>query len=114
MFRDVFTFAVKRTAAQALTFYIFWVVLTVIFAAVVSGFVASGATTSASASFDLGVHIGSAIAIAFSVLLSLLTLIAKKKTNSPVAWVMFVLAAVLSYLGGALLGMIPLAYLTTL
>ncbi|MCL4365610.1 hypothetical protein M1437_00060 [Patescibacteria group bacterium] len=63
--------------------------------------------------FSSGLRIGVIVAIIACLLLSFLILKNKNRLSDPLSLVLFVLAGILAIFGGALLGLIPVAYLST-
>jgi len=117
MFKELFNFGFKRTSAQAFGFYIAWVVLIALAGGAVSavlGAVFLGGSDSFSTGFQFGERVGGVVAILMCTAVAITVIAARKKTKSFGAWIAVLFAAFLSVFGGALLGVIPIAYLSTL
>jgi len=105
MFKKLTDFSYKRTTQQAIGFYIAYFVATILVAMILSGIFASD--------FSGGAKIGSQLAIVVSLVLGFYVIQQKKLTKNFNYILLVILAGVLSLFGGALLGLIPVAYLTT-
>lgn len=109
MFEDIFEMGVVRSRRQAIGFYLFFAISTII-AAMIAGalfglwFGYIGA---------LATNIGVTIAMVASLLLGFMVVKAKSIFNAQTV-ILVLLAGVLSFFGGVVLGLIPVAYLTTL
>ncbi len=120
IFFGLSNFSLKRTAKQAVGFYIVYLVLLIVLAVVV-GLVAgavlnasnSSITNSFASSFSFGIGLGAVISVVCIIILGILILKGKKSYKNPVSIICVLIAIVLGVFGGALLGLIPLAYLTT-
>lgn len=115
MFSKLTDFSQKRTGKQALGFYLAYLVLGIILGAIagaLSGtlFATGGTTTEA---YTAGFQGGLIVAILYPMVISFLVLRGKKLTNNFGYLLLGVLSGVLGFFGGALLGLIPVAYLTT-
>ncbi|MEK9180762.1 MAG: hypothetical protein AAB871_00835, partial [Patescibacteria group bacterium] len=64
--------------------------------------------------YNLGVRVGQIVAIICSLILGFTILKSKELLSNFLYILLVLLAAVLAYFGGALLGLLPIAYLTTL
>jgi len=100
MFKDLTKFGTHRTTNQAIGFYIAYLIATMLVAMIAAGLFGAGASNSDA--FATGVRIGSAVAILVSVG-------GGEFKNILIG----LLAGILAYFGGGLLGLIPVAYLTT-
>ncbi len=111
MFSHLSDFGYKRSGLQAVGFYIVYLILTIITAAVGGIFfgMASGSNN-----FGLGQKIGMIVSILFAMIFSFLILQSKKMLNNYMYIGLAIAAGVLAYLGGGLLGLIIPAYLTTI
>jgi uncharacterized Tic20 family protein len=110
MFKKLTDFTYKRSKKEALGFYLAYLFLLLI--------VAFLCTTVAvmignNPSFDQGVRIGTVVAIVFVLALSWLILKNKKLFNSFSYLVLMILAGILAYFGGGVIGLILPAYFTT-
>jgi MFS family permease len=110
MFSQLGNFGYKRTALQAVGFYIAYLVFTIITAAL-AGMVLGGVT--GNNDFEFGKKVGIVVAIVMTLVFSFLILQAKKMTNNYMYLLLAVVAGILSFVGGGLLGLIIPAYLTT-
>lgn len=118
MFDGVTDFSMKKTTKQAAGFYIVYLLIIVVLS-MIGGLVSSinlaaanpNATTSSA--FNAGVRIGTIIAILFVIILEVLILKGKGTFKDIISIVVALLAIILAFLGGSLLGLIPVAYLTT-
>ncbi|OGC05730.1 hypothetical protein A2526_05590 [candidate division WOR-1 bacterium RIFOXYD2_FULL_36_8] len=107
MFKNLIDFGYKRSALQALGFYLayFFLLLMIIsLVGAVMGLFGYG--------FMEGLKMGALFAIVISILLSILIVTAKNLLNFMYIFLIIV-AGMLAFLGGALLGLIIPAYLTT-
>jgi hypothetical protein len=109
MFSKLFDFRLKRTAKQAFGFYVVYLLLLLLVAMLLGGIVGiiSGQ------GFQAGLKVGQLMAIIVCLVLSFVIL-NYKKSLSPSNVILALLAGILAMLGGGLLGLIPVAYLTTL
>jgi hypothetical protein len=104
MFKEVFDFGYRRSATQAIGWYVIFMAI----GGVLSGVAGAifGATT-----FANGAAVGGRFAVIFVILLSVLILWNRKKTIPYVF--LALLGVMISLFLGVLGGLIPLAYLTT-
>lgn len=112
MFKGLTTFEMARSPLQAFGFYIFYFVIGVLIGAVVGalGSAVMHAETQ-QAAFDEGLRWGTIFAVPY-VLAIALTIVVKKKLG-PGYYVLAVVCGLLGLAGGALLGLIPAAFMTT-
>ena len=111
MFKNLTKFEKKRTTNQAIGFYIAYLVATMLAAMIIAGLFGGGSSNSNA--FAIGVRVGSAAAILVSVGLAYMIIQARKLSGEFKFILIGLLAGVLAYFGGGLLGLIPVAYLTT-
>jgi hypothetical protein len=113
MFTNLFDFSFTRTTKQAIGFYIVWLVMLAIGSSLVSAAASPllGAKTFKSG-FSEGVRIGQSFIIIADTILAF-WILKSKNAFSLGNIVLAFLAGGLSILGGGLLGIIPIAYLTT-
>lgn len=115
MFRKLADFSLTRTPLQALGFYIAYFVLALIVGAVLGAI--SGALfaqgESFQAGFNAGQKVGLVVAVIFPIFISFMVLRSKKLLNNFLYIALLLLSGVLGVFGGALLGLIPAAFLTT-
>lgn len=108
MFKNLTDFTYKRSASEAFGFYLAYLFLGLIIAFMIGALISV-------AGFDNidEVRVGAVFAVLFTIFLSVVMLYKKEGFNSFGHIVLAVLAAILSVFGGFILGLIPLAYLTT-
>ncbi|OGC05723.1 hypothetical protein A2526_05555 [candidate division WOR-1 bacterium RIFOXYD2_FULL_36_8] len=107
MFKNLTDFGYKRSALQALGFYLAYLLLTIMI-----GFLAGGIMGMFGYGFMDGLKVGTLSAIVISTLLSIFTVKAKNLLNF--TNILFIIATgILAFFGGAFLGLILPAYLTT-
>lgn len=110
LFKNLTDFSYKRTGKQALGFYLAYFVLIVIVGALIGGL---ASLSIGDASINLGVRYGNILAILVTVGLSFLILNKKNLLDHFGYILLALLSGLLAFLGGALLGLIPVAYFTT-
>lgn len=111
MFSHLAEFGYKRSALQAVVFYIVYLISTILIAGVTAMILAG---LSGRNDFGFGQNIGMIVAIIIVVAISYLILQSKKLTNNYIYLMLIVAAGFLSFIGGALLGLLIPAYFTTL
>lgn len=109
MFTKLFDLRLKRTAKQAFGFYVVYLLLLLLVGMLLGGI----AGIILGLSFQAGVKFGQLMAIIVCLVISFVIL-NYKKSLSPVNVILALLAGILAMLGGGLLGLIPVAYLTTI
>ena len=109
MFSKLFDLRFKRTAKQAFGFYIVYLILLALVGMLLGGV----AGIISDQGFQAGLKIGQLMAIIICLVISFLIL-NYKKSLSPGNVILALLSGILAMLGGGLLGLIPVAYLTTL
>ena len=107
MFSKLFDLQFHRTALQALGFYIAYLLLLIITSAVAGGIVGL-----LGGGFEVGLKAGNLIAILVCLGLSFQILSAKKSISFGNV-LLALLAGILAIVGGGLLGLIPVSFLTT-
>lgn len=112
MFNKLFDFSYVRTSIQAIGFYIAYFLIIVVLAMVIGG-IYGALSTSSENSFNIGIKIGAYVAIINVIILSFLIL-NSKKLFTPLNLILALVSVGLAYFGGALLGLIIVAYFTTL
>jgi hypothetical protein len=111
MFEQITEFGYKRDLAQVVGFYIAYLVMGILAIFIVG---ALYVLIIPSTTFETGVRLGTFAAIIICIVLSIL-IIQKKKLMSNLGYILLALiAGILAFIGGMLLGLIPVAYLTTL
>ena len=111
MFKNLTNVKYKRTAKEALGFYLAYFFLALLIGGLAGALV--GGLANQRSVFDMSLRVGNVVAIIFSAGISYYILKAKKLTNRYGFLVLAILAGILAGFGGALLGLIPAAYLTT-
>jgi hypothetical protein len=104
MFSNLTDFSAQRSTAQAIGFYIAYLLLALVSAFLVGLII--GSIMGKGDDFNYGVKIGVIYA-------TLYVLLAKKLSNNFSYLLLLILSGILGYFGGGLLGLIPTAYLTT-
>jgi|SRR6516165_3953969 hypothetical protein len=108
MFKNLTDYKRKRTLKEAIGFYQAYCVLIVLLAMITSLSTPIIANTKGAAGI-----VGRVVAIVLCLFLSF-SIVTKKKKSGNFLYLMLVIASgFLGYFGGALLGLIPAAYLTT-
>lgn len=110
MFSNLTDLSYTRNFKQAVGFYIAYLILIVIAAALLGGLFGVVAGNN---SFDAGVNVGTYLAVIFSVTISFAILYKKKLIGNFVYLIIAIAAGVLALFGGGLLGIIPAAFLST-
>lgn len=113
MFKELTNFAHKRTGSQAFGFYIAYLVLLMLLGGILAFVLVPSDVQTEAEAFEAGAAIGAKFAPIAVVTIGVLVAQAKKMLGSFQAIFMIVLAGVLAIAGGGLLGLIPVAYLTT-
>jgi hypothetical protein len=104
MFDDLFTLEKQRTTEQAIGFYLAYLLFTILVAAIIGGLIMQD--------IEGSVLIGLRAAAIFCLALSFLILYKKNQFNLPM--VLIALSSGLAAMVlGSLLGLVPVAYLTT-
>ena len=110
MFKELMNLAYKRSAPQAFGFYIVYVILTLLTAALLGSLLGLSGLVQG---FQAGVRVGAIVAIIATLVVAFWVLYAKKLLGNVAYIIIALLAGGLSVLGGAILGFIAVAYLTT-
>jgi hypothetical protein len=108
MFNDIFTLSVKRTPLQSLGFYIAYLIMLLL----VCGIAGAIAGVLTGGGFHMGVKIGQMIAIIVCPALGFFVLKGKRAFSFGNVLIAL-LAGILAALGGGILGLIPVSFLTT-
>lgn len=111
MFKHLTDFGYKRNVQEAIGFYIVYLILIVLAGGIVGTI--TGLVVDASNAYNISFSLGVLTAILITLTLSFFIITKKKKTSNYVFIGLALLAGVLAYFGGGLLGLIPVAYLTT-
>ncbi|MGI6775953.1 MAG: hypothetical protein ACOX5S_01485 [Patescibacteria group bacterium] len=110
MFKNLLDYSYKRSFKEAIGFYISYLVLTLILAVLLTSVLGP---TSGQENFDFGYRVWNLVAIIVTVTLSFLILKKKEFLGNFFYFILALLSGVLSYFGGGLLGLIPVAFLST-
>ncbi len=118
MFKELLNFEYKRSAVQAIGFYIFYFIIGIILSAVLAGLiiiclVKMGLVTDTQTSANVGRVIGACCAIIYYFALSSIIILRKKLYTSVSAILLLLLTIVAAVLMGGLLGCICPAILST-
>ena len=113
MFSELTNFGYKRTGKQAFGFYLAYLFLLMIIGGILAFLLVPADVTSDSEAFAAGAQVGARFVPIAVIILSVLILNAKKSLTEFKSILLVVLAGFLAILGGGLLGLIPVAYLTT-
>lgn len=111
MFSNLMNFSYRRDLKGAIGFYLFYLILIVILSMVLAAIF--GLIANQQGNFNLGMRIGNVIAIIACLFLSFMILKSKNKLDNGLFILLSLLSGVLAYFGGGLLGLIPIAYLST-
>jgi hypothetical protein len=117
MFTGLLEFQKQRTAKQAIGFYISWVLVGIILGGIVGligvqiADIIGNAPSNFAQGFKVGAKWGPLAAIPFFLTLGLLVTVKKKLGFS--SYLLALISPCLAGFGGTLLGLIPVAYLTT-
>ncbi len=111
MFNNLINFAYKRNTKEAVGFYIAYLVLIILTAVLLAGVL--GSVTGNSDNFNFGVRIGGITAAVACFVLSMMIVKSKKLTVNFLYIALVLLSGILALFGGALIGLIPTAYLST-
>ena len=111
MFKKLFDFGHKRTKLQALGFYIAYLALIAVIAALLASIMSL--LSASTSSFELGARVGIVVGVSGVLILAFLVLSKKKLLNKFGYLLLGLLSGILTLFGGGLIGLIPVAYLTT-
>lgn len=117
MFKNLFDLSIKRKGMEILGFYLVYSILGAVVAGIICGFVIAMLHPEAKTFEDgtqLALVYGPVMAILYGVVISIAIISAKNIFNSFYAVLLTIIAVPLLYFGGASLGMIPVAFLTSL
>jgi drug/metabolite transporter (DMT)-like permease len=112
VFNNLTNFSYQRSASEAVGFYIAYFIAIVFVAAIVGG-VAGALNINAELSFQHGLVLGNILAAIACLGLALIIVVHKRLLTNVWCMLLVLLTAVLAFVGGALAGLIPVAYLTT-
>lgn len=111
IFQELTNFRYKRNLKQAFGFYLAYLVLLMLVAALFGGFLS---LIVGNGTFEFGLRVGNMVAVLTSVGISILVLRDKGLLGRFRNIVLVLIAGVLAYFAGGLLGLILVAYFTTL
>lgn len=111
MFQKLFEFEYERNFKEAVGFYIVYFLLVILLAGLIGGLV--GLIISNGRILSMGMRIGNLVAVVISLILSFLILKNKSLLNNFKYIIVSLFSGVLALFGGALLGLLPVAFLTT-
>ena len=119
MFKNLLSYETKRTALQALGFYLFYVliaILSIFIVGVLIGIALSLANPEYAKlhGYKVGNMMGVVLAIISSPLLAFTIIRKKGQSKVTLNVVLTIISALVALLGGVILGFIPAAYFTTL
>jgi drug/metabolite transporter (DMT)-like permease len=112
MFQHLTDFAYQRTKKQALGFYIAYLALIIAIGGLLGIFIQATSPSQKDMSVTL-YSAGSLLAILASFLLALTVAVSKRIYTQVFVVLMIILSGVLASMAGGMLGLIPVAYLTT-
>ena len=113
MFADLGNLGMKRTRLQAAGFYIVYLILVIVVIEILAVSYALLIPTAAENASDIGVGIGTVAAAIACAVLSYVILSQKRLLRQFSSIVYIIIAAALGLLGGGLVGLLLVAYLTT-
>ncbi|HUW97477.1 MAG TPA: hypothetical protein VMV40_01355 [Acidiferrobacter sp.] len=111
MFKGLLSFGMVRTPLQAFGFYVAYLLVGVLIGALAGGLSAVAGGTPGVSNFALGLRYG-AVAGTIYVAAIGITVVAKKNLGFGY-YLLALLGAIMALFGGALLGLIPVAFMTT-
>ena len=114
MFKKLFEFGYTRSAVEAIGFYIVWLLLFVCAGGIVGAII--GFVTASTSPETLALIMRSALLLVtvLTAVLGFKLLQKKRLFKSPLALILSAVGIVLTLFGGALFGLIPFAFITTL
>ena len=113
MFSKLSDFKYSRTGTEALGFYLAYLLLLVVFGGILAVVLVPSDITTEAEAFEAGAKIGTRFVPMAVLTLGILLLHAKKTLFEFRNMLLLVLAGFLAIIGGGLLGLIPVAYLST-
>ncbi len=117
MFGHLTDFKFRRTTKQAVGFYIVYLLATVLIVGIISYMyleMSGRSFSSDDESFSVVAQVDSKAVVVIVLALSILILNAKKLIRNSRSLIIVLIAVAFTFVGGGLLGFIPVAYLTTL
>ncbi len=113
MFKNLADFGFNRSTSQAVGFYFAYLLLLMLLAGLSAGILLSSDAMTAEEGFQEGTVIGTKLAPIAVLVVAGLVLRGKNLYRDYKYILLTVLAGLVSILGGAILGLIPVAYMTT-
>jgi len=113
MFAKLTDFSYKRCVKEAVGFYIAYLVMLLIITIILIILTILITGQEGQHTSNLAIRIGAISAMISCIVISFIILYKKKLTNNFILIFVALLSCVLAYFGGALLGLIPVAYLST-
>lgn len=114
MFSNLTDFSFKRSAIQAVGFYIAYLVLTIVLGALAGGvFSILTSDLTVAGSYLSGVRIGAVLAVVVSTSLAFVVVSKKQRLSNFFYLILIALSGILALLAGGLAGLIIPAFLTT-
>lgn len=111
MFKNLFNFAYKRSLVEAVGFYLAHLILIILIGGLLAALLAF--PLGRIDDFNFGLKVGTAFATLYILVISALVIKNKGLLGDFDYVVMIFISGVLAFLGGGLLGLIPIAFLTT-
>ena len=110
MFKKLTEFNHKRTSKEALGFYLAYLLLIVILSALIGGIFG---LVIGEGSIELGMRLGGFVAVVVCLVISFMLLSKKNLMYNFGMLLLALLSGLLAFFGGGILGLIPVAYLST-
>lgn len=110
MFKNLTDFAYKRKVKEAIGFYLAYLFLIILLSGLFGGLM--GLLTGQD-NFEFGMRVGNIVAIVVVLGISVLILKKKNLLDNFGHIILILLSGLLAFFGGGLLGLIPVAFLTT-
>lgn len=111
MFKNLLKFEYNRNLKESIGFYIAYFIFLMIVSGLMAGLI--GLMVDPQDNFNFGLKIGNIIAIVTTLSLSFLILFKKNLLNNFGYLLIALISGLLATLGGGILGLIPVAFLTT-
>ncbi|MBU0978798.1 hypothetical protein KKF92_03170 [Patescibacteria group bacterium] len=113
MFKQLTDFGFQRNKKQALGFYLAYLLLIMLVGGVVAGVLFPSDVSTVEDGFAVGATIGAKVGPILVLAIAVLVLKGKNFFSKFNYIILSILAGLLSLFGGGLLGLIPIAYMTT-
>lgn len=111
MFKNLINFAYVRNTREAVGFYIAYLILTIVLAVAITMVLAL--VSDRTDDYQFGIRAGTLTAVIVVILLSFSILRSRKLMGNFIYIILALASGVLAFLGGGILGLIPVAYLST-